>query len=333
MLLIGDMDKLILYAILHVVLQVSILLFYRWYGMHHFEEARFRLYIDRRIFREILGFSGWSMFANTAIALNNQGILILLNMFFAPAVVAARSISIQVNMAAHQFVSNFQTAAVPQIVKRYAAQDFDGSKHLLLDTAKYSFYLMMMLCVPICFTAEQLLTLWLGVVPPYTTIFLQLIVVQGLCQVFDTTFYYSLYAKGQLRENALISPTLGFLSFPVVYILFKMGYSPVALSWVFLCNYAILGFVVKPILVTRIAHYTWHDIFSVFTPCLKVTLASLPIPFIANYYITSQHFPMWLEFILIVAICVLSVAASSWYLGLTPEMRSKVLDMIRKKIL
>ena len=56
MLLIGDMDKLILYAILHVVLQVSILLFYRWYGMHHFEEARFRLYIDRRIFREILGF-------------------------------------------------------------------------------------------------------------------------------------------------------------------------------------------------------------------------------------------------------------------------------------
>lgn len=333
LLLVGNMDKLILYAILHVVLQVSILLFYRWYGMHHFEEARFRLYIDRRIFREILGFSGWSMFASTAIALNNQGILILLNMFFAPAVVAARSISIQVNMAVHQFVSNFQTAAVPQIVKRYAAQDYDGSKHLLLDTAKYSFYLMMMLCVPICFTAEQLLTLWLGVVPPYTTIFLQLIVVQGLCQVFDTTFYYALYAKGQLRENALISPTLGFLSFPIVYILFKMGYSPVALSWVFLCNYAILGFIVKPILITRIAHYTWHDIFSVFIPCLKVTLASLPIPFIANYYITSQHLPMWLEFILIVAACVASVAASSWYLGLTHEMRSKVLDAVRKKIL
>ena len=332
LLLIGDMDKLILYAILHVVLQVSILLFYRWYGMHHFMEARFRLHIDKNIFREILGFSGWSMFASTSIALNNQGILILLNMFFAPAVVAARSISIQVNMAAHQFVSNFQTAAVPQIVKRYAAQDFDGSKYLLLDTAKYSFYLMMMLCVPICFTAEMLLTLWLGVVPPYTTIFLQLIIIQGLFQVFDTTFYYALYTKGQLRENALISPTIGFLCFPIVYILFKMGYSPVALSWVFLCTYAILGFIVKPILIIRIANYTWHDIFSVFIPCMKVTIASLPIPFMANYYISNQGFPMWLEFILIAAICVMSVAASSWYLGLTVEMRKKLIAIVNKKL-
>ena len=332
LLLIGDMDKLILYAILHVVLQVSILLFYRWYGMHHFEEARFRLHVDRSIFREIIGFSGWSLFASTSIALNNQGILILLNMFFTPAVVAARSISIQVNMAAHQFVSNFQTAAVPQIVKRYAAKDFDGSKHLLLDTAKFSFYLMLMLSVPICFTAEQLLTLWLGVVPPYTTIFLQLIIVQGLFQVFDTTFYYALYAKGQLRENALISPTIGFLSFPIVYILFKMGYSPVALSWVFVCNYAILGLIVKPILIIRIAEYTWHEILSVFIPCLKVTVASLPVPFVTNHYITGQHLPMWLEFILIVAICVLSVAASSWYLGLTPEMRAKLVAIVRKRI-
>lgn len=332
LLLIGDIDKLILYAILHVVLQVSILLFYRWYGIHHFEEVRFRLHVDKKIFREVLSFSGWSMFASTSIALNNQGILILLNMFFAPAVVAARSISIQVNMAVHQFVSNFQTAAVPQIVKRYAAQDFDGSKHLLLDTAKYSFYLMMMLCVPICFTADQLLTLWLGVVPPYTTIFLQLIIVQGLFQVFDTTFYYALYAKGQLRENALVSPTIGFLCFPVVYILFKMGYSPVVLSWVFLCNYAILGLIVKPILIIRITNYTWYDIFSVFIPCLKVTVASLPISFAANYYIANQHLPMWFEFIIIVAVCVVSVAVSSWYLGLTPEMRIKVVAMVRKKM-
>ena len=208
MLLIGQMDKLILYAILHVILQVSILCFYRFYSVHHFLEARMRLHIDKTVFREILGFSGWSLFAQTSIALNSQGILILLNMFFSPAVVAARSISIQVNMAATQFMSNFQTAAVPQIVKLYASKNYDESKHLLLDTAKFSFCLMMLLSIPICFSAKQLLTLWLDVVPPYTVIFLQLIVIQSLFQVFDTTFYYALYANGRLRENALISPTL-----------------------------------------------------------------------------------------------------------------------------
>lgn len=333
LLTIGQIDKLILYSILQVILQVCILMFYRWYGSRRFEEVRFRLSIDRSIFCEILGFSGWSMFASSAIALNSQGILILLNMFFQPAVVTARSISIQVNMAANQFVSNFQTAALPQIVKRYAAKDYDGSKHLLLETCKYSFYLMLMLSLPICFTAEQLLTLWLGIVPPYTVIFLQLIVIQSLFQVFDTTFYYALYAKGRLLENALISPTLGFLSFPIVYVLFKMGYSPVALSWVFLFMYAIIGLIVKPILAIRIVNYTWHDIFSVLFPCLRVTVVALLLPLLANYWLENHQWSMWTGFLLMVAVCVASGAVSCWYLGLKPRMRTKLLAVVRKRLL
>ena len=100
MLTIGQMDKLVLYSVLHFILQVSILLFYRFYCVRHFIESHFSFEIDKNVFREIVGFSGWSLFANSAIALNNQGILILLNIFFSPAVVAARSISIQVDMAA-----------------------------------------------------------------------------------------------------------------------------------------------------------------------------------------------------------------------------------------
>jgi len=332
MLLIGKMDKLILYAILHVILQISILLFYRLYSIRHFSEARFRLHIEKSVFREILGFSGWSLFAQTSIALNSQGILILLNMFFSPAVVAARSISIQVNMAATQFMTNFQTAAIPQIVKRYAAKDFEDSKKLLLDTTRFSFYLMLMLSIPIYFSAEQLLTLWLGVVPPYTVIFLQLIVIQSLFQVFDTTFYYALYAKGQLRENALISPSLGFLCFPIVYVLFKAGFSPIALSWATIIMYALLGLVIKPILIIRIVNYTWHDIFSVFIPCLKVFGTSLPVPLLVNHYLGQLHIPMLMHFILIVSFCVISVVCSSWFFGLTPDMRIKLKEQIKRNI-
>ena len=332
LLVIGQMDKLILYAFLHMILQVLILLFYRFYCTNHFEEARFRLYIEKELFREILGFSGWGLFAQTSIALNNQGILVLLNMFFSPAVVAARSLSIQVNMAATQFMSNFQTAAVPQIVKRYAAKDYEGSKQLLLDTTKFSFCLMMMLSIPICFSAKHLLSLWLETVPPYTVIFLQLIVIQSLFQVFDTSFYYALYAKGRLRENALISPTFGLIRFPVIYILFKIGFSPVALSWACIITYAILGLVVKPYLIIRIVNYTWRDILSVFLPCLKVILSSLPIPFLLKMYIDQLKLPTIIDFILIVGVCVLSVAISCWSFGLTTEMRNKLLFIIKNKI-
>lgn len=331
MLAIGDIDKLELYATLLCLLQVGIIIFYRIYCIRHFEETRFRFSIDRKIFREIAGFSGWSLFANGAIALNSQGILILLNMFFSPAVVAARAISIQVNMHANQFVSNFQTAANPQIVKLYAAKDFEGSKQLLLQTTRFSYYLMLLLSLPICLVAEQLLHLWLGIVPEYTVIFLQLIIIQSLFQVFDTSFYRALYAKGQLRENALISPTILFIEFPIVYFLFKFGYSPIALSWASLVAYALIGLIIKPILIIRIADYTRKDILSVLIPCIKVTITSLPLPLIA-YYSFNNLECIGLSFCIITIISVISVLFSSWYLGMDKQIRRRVVSIISNKL-
>ena len=206
---IGGYDKLKLYANLLFIVQIGLICIYRLYCSRYFKETVYRFVFDKAIFKEIAGFSGWSLFASSSIALNSQGILILLNMFFEPAVVAARSISIQVNMAASQFVNNFRTAANPQIVKKLAVGDLMGSKRLLLASTKYSYYMMFIICFPVCLLAHPLLKIWLGVVPDYTVIFLQIIVIQSLFQVFDTSFYTALYAKGRLKENALISPTLG----------------------------------------------------------------------------------------------------------------------------
>ena len=327
---IGNIDKLKLYAMLLCALQVGIILFYRMYCVRNFEEAKFRLHIDRKLFKEIAGFSGWSLFANSSIALNSQGILVLLNMFFSPAVVAARAISLQVNTAANQFVSNFQTAANPQIVKRFAAGDYEGSKQLLLQTTKFSFYLMLLLSLPICLGAKQLLTLWLGIVPEYTEIFLQLVIIQSLFCVFDTSFYRALYAKGRLKENALISPTFGLVRFPVIYILFKYGFSPVALSWASLISYAILGLIIKPILIIKIVDYTWKDIFSVFVPCFKVVACVVPIPLLLNHYLGEDTLA---AFMVVVLVSVVSVIISTWFVGLDKNMKNKVVRILKKKIL
>lgn len=325
---IGGVDKLKLYALLLCILHVGIVLYYNIYCTRHFEETKFRFFFDKKLFKEIAGFSGWSLFANASIALNNQGVLVLLNMFFSPAVVAARAISLQVNTAANQFVSNFQTAANPQIVKRFAAKDYNGSKQLLLQTTKFSFYLMLLLCLPICLGAKQLLTIWLKDVPEYTVIFLQLVVIQSLFCVFDTSFYRALYTKGRLKENALISPTLGFVQFPIVYVLFRLGYSPVALSWTSLIMYAILGLIVKPVLIIKIVDYKWKDMLSVFVPCLKVVVCSLPVPLLLYYRLGNETIT---SFIVEVSVSGLSVLIASWFVGINGEMRMMILDKVRKQ--
>lgn len=326
---IGSIDKLVLYAILLFIVQFGIFGFYILYSRRNFEESEFRLSFDKTLFGQIFSFSGWSLFANGAIALSNQGILLLLNLFFASAVVTARSISLQVNNVANQFVTNFRTAANPQIVKKYAAGDKEGSKELLLESTRFSYYLMLLIAVPLIFLSDPLLSIWLVEVPQYTVVFLQIVIIQSLFQVFDTSFYTALYAKGRIRENALISPLVMFVCFPMVYFLFKSGASPVALSWAYLVCYALLGIVIKPILLNRICDYNWKEILNVFWACFVVTIAAVPIPWAIYHFIGVETLG---SSVIVLVASVIFVAVAVWALGLTKSMRARLLQAVKSRI-
>lgn len=324
-----DIDKLKLFSLLGLLVSVGFMCFYRYYCTKHFPETKYRFVYDKSILKSITNFSGWSLMGNAAVALNSQGILILINMFFSPAVVAARAISIQVFMAINQFVGNFRTAVNPQIIKKYASGDKEGSKKLLLESTKYSFFLLLVLGLPIIFLASQILNLWLGVVPEYSVIFLQLVLVESFFQLFNNSLYVALYAKGQLKENALITPIILFVNFPIIYILFKMGYSPIVLSWISMISYAILGVIVKPILLVKIVGYRWSDIWSVFRPCFLVTILAIPIPLCmtAKGPLSSIYYSFA---ILVVTLIVTSV--SIYVCGIDRDTRKKILSFIRNKI-
>ena len=128
---IGGIDKLILYSFLMGLVSLIMALFYCICCVKIFDETKTELILDKAILKDVLGYSIWNLFANSALALKNQGSIILLNMFFSPAVVTARTIANQANMAAFHLTTNFRTAATPQIVKRYAVNDYEGSKKLL----------------------------------------------------------------------------------------------------------------------------------------------------------------------------------------------------------
>ncbi len=326
---IGDVDKLVLYAVLLLLVHVCIFGFYVFYGHRKFEESSFRLSLDKKLFKQIFSFSGWSLFANGAIALSNQGILLLLNQFFSPAVVASRSISLQVNSVANQLVQNFRTAANPQIVKRYAVGDVSGSKNLLLESTKFSYYLMLLIALPLFFLADPLLHLWLVEVPGYTVVFLQIVVIQSMFQVFDTSFYTALYAKGRIRENAILSPLTAFLCFPIVYLLFRAGHSPIVLSWAYLVCYALLGLVIKPVLLTRICGYSWKEILSVYWICMWVSLGAVPIPLILYVKLGVDTLA---ASVILLMVSLLSVIVSTWLFGLTPAMRHRLILALNTRI-
>ncbi len=317
--------RLYLYSLMLFLISAGSLIFQICYSYRNFPETTFKILFDKKMIKDVAGFSGWSLFAALSIALNNQGILLLLNMFFSPAVVAARAVSLTVNSSATSFVGNFRAAMNPQIVKQHAAGNLEVSKNLLLNSTKFSFFLMLLLSVPIFFLAGPLLSIWLTEVPPYAEVFLKIVIIQSLFQIFDTSFYTALYAKGQLKENALISPAIGFLSFPIVYLLFKHGASPVIMSWAALICYAILGMIVKPILLIRIVGYKWNEIRPVLTVCIGVGTIAFGIGYLVHELLYNPG--IW-GFIVAVLGMVFSTALLIYIMGLTAQMR----EMINQRV-
>lgn len=316
-------DRLILYSILLCLCQICIVSFYRIYCSLQFKDAKFIFVFDRNVFKNVSNFSFWSLFSNIAIALANQGITILTNMFFSSSIVVARTLSIQVSMSAMQFVTNFRTAVNPQIVKKYAHQDYEGSRKLLLESTKYSFFLMYLLGLPILLLAGPLLQIWLDVVPDYSIPFLQIIVVQSLFSVFDASLYTALYAKGDLKLNAMISPIIMALQFPVVYILFKNDFSPLALSWSGLVVAFILGCVAKPLIVHKVANYPYKEIFHVFKKCALVVICSAPfITYIS--FIIKGMLGLVGHFIITIMVSSIIIIITVYVLGLDNNTRNKI---------
>lgn len=322
-------DRLETYAVLLFLVQLLIMSIYRIYCMRQFKETKYKFEFDRTKFKEITSFSSWSLLGNAAHALTGQGTTILLQMFFGPKLVAARAISLQVNMAANQFVNNFKLAADPQIVKLYAAGEQIESRKLTMNTAKYSFFLMLLLSLPIYVVAKPLLELWLVNVPPYTIIFLQLIVLQSLFSTLDTCFYTGLYACGKVRTNALISPLVLSLQFPIIYIAFKLGCSPVFLSYTGIAVTIILAMIVKPILLIKLAGFSGKDIESVFVPCVKVSIVAFVPSLIAAKFLSGNY----LQYALLVIIVIAFVFLSVFYIGIEKEQRNELVSIIKKKLL
>ena len=125
-------DKLIVYAILFFCIQAFDRIVYGIYCSRHFDETRTKPRYNGKLFKEIFVFAGWSMNGSLAVIGYTQGLNILLNIFFGPAINAARGIAVQVQTVVQNFCSNFQMAFNPQLTKCYAQNNLQYMHQLLL---------------------------------------------------------------------------------------------------------------------------------------------------------------------------------------------------------
>ena len=322
-------DKLEVYAVLMCVVTVSVMMAYRIYCRKNFEEASAKLVFEKELFKGVASFSGWNLLTSSAASLANQGVTIVTNMFFSPAVVTVRSLALKINGILNQFVGNFRTAVNPQIIKKYAAEDYEGSKKLALASTKYTYYLMLIIVMPLFLLVGPALKIWLGEVPEGLELFVQISLIQGLFQAFDTSLYVPIYARGRIKENAIICPLCDAVQLPIIYVLFKMGAPAVTLAWVELAACVVLGVILKPILVHYIAKYDYWEIIRMLLNCALITVISCIAPIIVR--MLMDPFSV-VGFLVIGFTCVISMGLVIWFIGLDKYMKNMLIGVVKKKL-
>lgn len=225
-LLMGNIDKLILYAILIVVVAFIVRMIYGVYCKRHFEECSYRFVFDYKLFKEMFAFAGWSVIGNLGFSFKDQGSNIILNLFFGTTVNAARGIAMQVNGIVSNFSSNFTMALNPQITKQYAAGNVEASRILVYAGCRYSFYLLLLIAIPVMVNRDYLLNLWLGNVPEYTSQFLMLALISALINVMASPLVNALQATGKIKVFQIAICIIMLCELPLAYLILSGGGKP-----------------------------------------------------------------------------------------------------------
>lgn len=327
LLTITDIDKLVFYSCLYAVVQLLLFMFYLIFCRKKYVESKGPLVFNTRIFKKMISFSGWNLITHFAMMIRVQGTNILISMFFNPIIVAAQSIANQVTTTLMNFVYNFTTALNPQIIKSYATGNYEESKKLTLESTIFVFDLVLLLCLPFCFTIDTILNIWLIEVPDYTTIFCRFILISQILDVFNITFYTPMMASGKLKTNSLWALIIEVVKFIVVFVLFKAGLDVLWLQYLLVATTVIWAFFIKPSILCKEIGYGLRELFDCYWACAKVFVSSVVLSFLF-YFILNDGIAN--QIILFVSI-VLIVCANS-FVFMKKSLKRRLMFYVLNKI-
>lgn len=277
---IASCDHLILYGALGLLVQISIQLIYSIYSYRNFEESRHKLQLDKPMFKSILSYSAWTLNGALAVIGCSQGLNILLNLFFGPIINAARAISVTVQGHCTNFVNNFQSAFGPQLMKSYAAGDLSYMHKLLINSSKYSFYIMLLVMIPITMNIKFILDLWLGEYPDHTIIFVRITLLSALFGTLRMPTINSIHATGDIKRFQMIEASILLLVLPIAYVALKWGNASAEIVFIisFIVEFItqiVRVFLVMPKINMRIKDYFKKIYLPILFVCIPVGIYAL----------------------------------------------------------
>lgn len=318
-------DKLIAYSAMMAAVAVLIRIIYLIYCKRRFEECRkYGLTFDKKLFKNMFGFAGWSIFGGMASAFHIQGTNILLNIFGGSIVNAAQGIANQINNAIARFVQNFTTALTPSIIKSYAADNKDYMLTLIYQGARFSFYLLMFFAVPILIETEYIVHIWLGQCPPHTLNFIRLVIINALIDCLSKPIIAGVNATGKIRMYQIIVGGLLIMNLPVSYLALKQG-APVEATAIISIIISIIALGARLIISKKLIDLSvWIFVKKVLFVVSIVFIISMTPPLLLKFFMPKSI----ISFIVVIVVSAISCGACSFFMGCTKGEQKKILNKL-----
>ena len=320
-------ERLVLYSALMLLTVLIVRVCYVFYCRAHFPLCRYKPVYDRKLLKEMFSFAGWDFIGTTSGVLRDQGGNILVNVFFGTVMNAARGVAVQLSSAVQGFVTNFMTAVNPQITKSYASGDHQYTFSLVRKASRMSYYLLFVFALPLLFSTEFVLDLWLKDVPADTVAFVRLFLVFSLSESLARPMITTLLAHGDIRNYQIIVGGLQLLNLPVSYLLLRMG-CPAQITVVVSIVISQICLMVRLMIMKRQMNFPVGDfLLRVYVNIVTVTAASVIIPFIV-----CNRLPQTLAGELVsLSVVLLSAAASIYFVGCSADERNYILSFLFKR--
>lgn len=328
----SPIDNLIFYGLMVAVLAIIIRIIYGWYCKKNFNECKYYFVWDKKLLSQMFAFAGWNFIGSSATILRDQGGNIILNLFFGPTVNAARAIAIKVNSVLTGFVNNFMTALNPQITKSYASGDIDNMMILLIQGARLSFYMLLLLSLPVLLNTNYLLVAWLKLIPEHTVSFVQLTLILAMHECLAYPLTTAMLATGKIKKYQIVAGGLNLMNLPIAYICLCLGMIPESIVIVAIVFSVLVQIVRLGLLKSMIKLNVTEFILKVYGNITIVTVVATFIP----YFVNKEMEEGFIRFSLISVLALITTLASAFFVGCNKEERKlvngKIVSIIQNKL-
>jgi O-antigen/teichoic acid export membrane protein len=322
-LVLSPSTKLVLYGFLQLLVALFIDIIF---AIYTFASVKINLVKvrEKRYYRDLLTFSGWSLFEALASIGKTEFVNFILNIFYGVFVNAAYGIAKQVFSAINAFTSNFQTAYRPQLTKCYAANNIDYLHELIINTSKFSTVIFSIVAIPICLNIDYLLDLWLTDVPKYSSYFAVFFIMSSALETISGPFWITAHAVGKIKWFQIITGIVRLLSIPLVFLYVKFDY-PVKYVFVMLVLSDFVVCIYRIIYLYNTINFPFKTyIKEVFLKLTFVFLLAIYIPVVVTSNLTDGFAKLLLSSFCSIAI----ISLATYFYLLTKKERDKLLYIV-----